>query len=144
VRDAICSLSAIGTFDGEIVQTQMGLVAHRIKANMERVSEQSAKDVPQASADVLNNYFDDLASGSVREKYYEDDVYKAMKMAAVKHATPRAGFSAKYFGTILEQKGDVRTFPDVFKVSDAGSADQWCLVRVDADRLADVRCREIP
>ncbi|HXC57376.1 MAG TPA: hypothetical protein VNU97_18900 [Rhizomicrobium sp.] len=133
-----------GTFDGEIVQASMGLVSHRFKAKMERASEPPAKDAPQASLAVLNNYFDDLASRSIREKYYEDDVYKAMKKAAAKRAYPHAGFAMKYFGKILEEKaGHAPTFPDVFKVSNAENAEQWCLVRIDAEGLADVRCREI-
>jgi hypothetical protein len=134
-----------GAFDGEIVQASMGLVSHRFKAKMERVLEPPAADVPQASVAVLNNYFDDLASGSIREKYYEDDVTRTMKKAVAKRAYPHAGFTAKYFGRILEEKaGHEPTFPDVFKVSNAGNEAQWCLVRVDAQGLADVRCRNIP
>ncbi|HXL98379.1 MAG TPA: hypothetical protein VN932_00500 [Rhizomicrobium sp.] len=134
-----------GTFDGEIVQASMGLTSHRFKAKMERVSEQPAKDVPQDSLTVLNNYFDDLASKSVRERYYEDGVYRSMKKAVAMHAYPHVGFALKYFGKILEEKaGHAPTFPDVFKVSNAESAEQWCLVRVDAEGLADIRCREIP
>ncbi|HEX3652930.1 MAG TPA: hypothetical protein VHU18_08920 [Rhizomicrobium sp.] len=133
-----------GTFDGEIVQAQMGLVSHRIKAKMERLPEQSAAVAPQDSAAVVNNYFADLASKSMREKYYEDDVYASMKKAMAAPAFSHAGFSPRYFGRILDQKGDVRTFPDVFKVSNAEGAAQWCLVRVDAKGLADVHCRAIP
>ena len=134
-----------GTFSGEIVQASMGLVSHRFKANMERVSEQPSEIVPQAGLTVLNNYFDDLASRSIREKYYEDDVYRSMKKAVATRAWPHAGFTAKYFGEILEQKGGHEpTFPDVFKVSTSGRAEQWCLARVDAENLADVRCRDIP
>src|SRR5262249_33714957 len=122
-----------GTFDGEIVQASMGLVSHRIKARMERVTEPPAQDVPRDSLAALNAYFDDLASRSVRGKYFEDDVYTAMKKAVATRAYPHAGFSAKYYGRILEQKGGQEpTFPDVFKVSNAQSTEQWCLVRVDA------------
>ncbi|HEX3808391.1 MAG TPA: hypothetical protein VHW02_01730 [Rhizomicrobium sp.] len=106
-----------GAYEGEIVQAQMGLVAHRIKANMERVPQQQATDAPQSSLTALNDY---LAKRSAQ-----------------------AGFNAKYFGKILEQKGDVRTFPDVFKVSDATGAEQWCLVLADVTP-ADIRCRNIP
>ena len=110
-----------GSFDGEIVQASMGLVSHRIKAKMERVPEQPTSDAPQLSLAALNNHFDDP-----------------------KRAAPHA-FSEKYFGRILEQKGDHEpTFPDVFKVRVAGSAEQWCLVRADAGGPADVRCRDIP
>lgn len=133
-----------GTYDGEIVQASMGLVSHRFKAKMERVSELPGADVPQDSLAVLNNYFDDLASRSVREKYYEDDVYRAMKSSIAKRTYSHAGFTLKYFGRILEEKaGHEPTFPDVFKVSNAENTEQWCLVRVDAARLADVRCHDI-
>lgn len=134
-----------GTFDGAIVQASMGLVSHRFRAKMERVTEQPAKNVPQDSLRALNNYFDDLASRSIREKYYKEDVYTAMKKAAAKHGYPHAGFAVKYFGRILEEKaGHAPTFPDVFKVSNAENAERWCLVRIDAQDLADVRCRDIP
>ena len=133
------------TFDGEIVQASMGLVSHHFKTEMERVSEQPAGDVPQASLTIVNNYFDDLASQSIRDRYYENDVYKSMKKAVAKGAWLHAGFTAKYFGRILEQKaGGEPTFPEVFKVSNARNAEQWCLVRVDGEGLADVRCRDIP
>jgi len=109
-----------GTFDGEIVQAQMGLVAHRFKAQMQRVSEQPSGDAPQSSVTALNNYL-------------------------AKRGGTLAGSTAKYYGRILEQRGDREpTFPDVFKVSNAGGAEQWCLVRVNADGPADVRCRDIP
>lgn len=132
-----------GTFDGEIVQASMGLVAHRFKAKMERVTEPKAGDAPQASLTVLNAYFDDLASGSVRGKYYEDAVYRAMKKTVASHLYSLAGFTARYFGKILEEKGHGPTFLDVFKISNAENAEQWCMVRVDADGLADVRCHDI-
>jgi hypothetical protein len=122
----------------------MGLVSHRFKARMERVQEPMTTGVPQASLTVLNNYFDDLASKSVREKYYEDGVSKSMKKAVAGHAYSHAGFTAKYFGKILEQKaGHEASFPDVFKVSNAENAERWCLVRIDAEGLADVRCHDI-
>lgn len=134
-----------GIFDGEIVQASMGLVRHRFKAKMERVAEQPATAVPQNSLAVLNNYFDDLAAKSIRGKYYENDVYNAMKKAVATRTYSHAGFAAKYFGKILEEKaGHAPTFPDVFKVSNAANAEQWCLVRVDAEGLADVRCGDIP
>lgn len=34
-----------------------------------------------------------------------------------RRAYPEAGITAKYFGKILEQKGDMRGYPDVFKIS---------------------------
>ncbi len=132
-----------GTFDGEMIQAQMGIVSHRFKAKMERVSDQPAKDAPQPSLAVLNNYFDDLASRSIREKYYEDGVYRSMKKAVAKRAYSHVEFTVKYFGKILEDKGHGATFPDVFKVSNGEKAEQWCLVRVDAEGLADVRCSDI-
>lgn len=131
------------TFDGEIIQAQMGLVSHRFKAKMERVSAQPAEDTPQQSLAVLNNYFDDLASKSIREKYYEDSVYRSTKKAVAKRAYPHVGFTVRYFGKILEDKGHGATYPDVFKVSDGEKTEQWCLVRVDAEGLADVRCGDI-
>jgi hypothetical protein len=68
-----------------------------------------------------------------------------MKKAATKRPYPHAGFTEKYFGKILEEKaGREPTFPDVFKISNAANETQWCLVRVDAQGLADVRCRDIP
>lgn len=132
-----------GTFSGEMIQAQMGLVAHRFKAKMERVSAQPIEDAPQKSLAVLNNYFDDLASKSIREKFYEDSVYRSMKKAVAKRAYPHIGFTVKYFGKILEDKGHGATYPDVFKVSNGGKTEQWCLVRVDAEGLADVRCSDI-
>lgn len=81
---------------------------------MERVSAPTM-EAPQDSLRVLTNYF-------------------------AKRADPNAGFTAKYYGKILEQKGEVRTFPDVFNVSN--DAEHWCLVR--AEGPADVRCRDIP
>jgi hypothetical protein len=132
-----------GTFDGEIVQASMGMVGHRFKAKMERVTDQPAPPAPPDSLKVLTAYFADLASRTIREKYYEDDVATAMKKALAKAAEPQTGQDLKYYGRILEQKGDhPPTFPDVFKV--AGTTEQWCLVRVDEKGLADVRCREIP
>lgn len=130
------------TFDGEIIQAQMGIVNHRFKAKMERVSDQPANAAPPQRLAVLNNYLDDLASKSIREKYYEDEVYRSMKKAVANRAYPRAGIAVKYFGAILEDRGHGATFPDVFKVSN-GETGQWCLVRVDAEGLADVRCSEI-
>ena len=131
-----------GTFAGEIIQAQIGIVEQRFKANMVRVSNQPGGDAPPASLAVLNTYFDDLTSGSIHEKYYEGDVVKAMKAAIAKGAYAHAGFSANYFGKIVEQKGNgPALLLDVFKVSNAANAEQWCMVRVDAENLADVRCR---
>jgi hypothetical protein len=141
VYDAVWK--ANGTFDGEIIQAQMGMVSHRFKAKMEHVSAQPAKDAPQQSLAVLNNYFDDLASKSIREKYYEDGVYQSMKKAVAKRAYPHVEFTLNYFGKLLEDKGHGATYPDVFKVSNGEKTEQWCLVRVDAEGLADVRCSDI-
>jgi hypothetical protein len=141
IYDAV--LKGNGTFDGEIIQAQMGLVSHRFKARMERVSAQPVEDAPQQSLTVLNNYFDDLASKSIREKYYEDSVYRSMKKAVAKRAYPHVGFTVEYFGKILEDKGHGATYPDVFKVSNGEKTEQWCLVRVDAQGLVDVRCSDI-
>ena len=140
IYDAV--LKGDGTFDGEIIQAQMGMVSHRFKAKMERVSAQSAKDAPQQNLAVLNNYFDDLASKSIREKYYEDGVYRSMKKAVAKRAYPH-GYTLNYFGKLLEDKGQGATYPDVFKVSNGEKTEQWCLVRVDAEGLADIRCSDI-
>ena len=83
----------------------MGLVIHRFKAQMERVPQQPSSDVPQSSLVALNDYL-------------------------TKRGGAHAGSAAKYFGRILEQKGDHEpAFPDVFKVSNAANAQQWCLVR---------------
>lgn len=133
-----------GTFDGELTQASMGLITHRFRAKMERVLDAPAKDAPKDSVTVLKTYFDDLASRSIHENFYENDVYRSMKKTANESAWPRAGFATKYFGRILEDKGRGATFPDVFKVSSAEGNERWCLVRIDAAGLADVRCREIP
>jgi hypothetical protein len=134
-----------GFFDGEIIQVSWGMVNNRFKTKMERVFNQPAKDVPKDSLTVLNNYFDDLASKSIREKYYVDSLYKSMKKAVVTPAYADEKFTVKYFGQLLHQTaGRPPTFPDVFKVANAENAEKWCLVRVDAEGLADVRCRAIP
>jgi len=75
----------------------MGVVIHRFKTNMVSISDPPATVAPQDSLTVLKNYL-------------------------AKCADPHAGLTVKYFDRILEQKGDVRTFPDVFKVSSAGTA----------------------
>lgn len=106
-----------GGFDGELVQASMGLEKNRIRARMERV-ETPATDVPRDALAALNNYFG--AKGQ------------------------RAGLTVSYYGKILHQKGDVHTFPDVFKVSNAQNAAQWCLVGADEKDAAGVRCHAIP
>jgi hypothetical protein len=132
-----------GSFDGEISQASMGMVIRRIKAKMERISDPPIADAPQDTLVILTHYFQDLSAKSPRENYYEDDVYKRMKESEAKPA-PQPGTPAiQYFGRILEDKGHGAIFPDVFKASYAGNAPQWCLVRLDARGLADVRCREI-
>ncbi|HEX3942550.1 MAG TPA: hypothetical protein VHW69_00540 [Rhizomicrobium sp.] len=103
-----------GTFKGEIIQAQMGIIIHRFKANMERVSG-PAMEAPQESLRALTKYF-------------------------VERADPHARFVVKYYGKILEQKGGVQSFPDIFKV--LNGAEHWCLVR--AEGPANVRCRDIP
>jgi hypothetical protein len=133
-----------GSIDGEIVQASMGVLVRRIRAKMERVTDQPAGVAPQESVAVINNYFTDLAAGSVRENYYEEDVFRRMKQTPADRAALGTGLTVKYFGRILEDKGHGPTFPDVFKVSNAANAAQWCLVRRDAQGLADVRCTAIP
>src|SRR5262249_39408808 len=105
--------------DGEIVQAQMGLVAHRIKAQMERVLEPS-NDAPQTTLAALSTYL-------------------------AKRGGAEAGSTAKYYGRILEQKGDHEpTFPDVFKVSDAAGAGNGGVVGADREGRADLGCRDTP
>ena len=134
-----------GDFDGEITQASLGIVNRRFKARMERVAAQPVAAASTSSLKVLNNYFDDLAQKSIREKYYEEGVYNAMKKAVANRAYSKPAFTAKYFGQLLHQDGrNAASFPDVFKVSNAENAEQWCLVRINAEGLAVVRCVDIP